>query len=222
MKEAYLMRKYDRANPKEKIISKKQIDNILNSFEKVKYKDLDSQYLEETKTGDDTYKKILKNHFYYVVKGEAIFKHIAEGYRIKDLMPKDFYYRRHIMKHHKDGELLWLMDKELLYKIIELQQELKRKKLNHKGFRINSGFRHPIYNEQVGGASKSRHIRGQAVDISVEDIDWDGKISKEDKAIVLEILEKKVIGSKGGIGKYPKTQTIHFDVRGYKARWNSY
>jgi hypothetical protein len=39
---------------------------------------------------------------------------------------------------------------------------------------------------------------------------------------VLDLLEKEIIKSSGGIGRYPGTRAVHFDVRGYKARWDSY
>lgn len=44
----------------------------------------------------------------------------------------------------------------------------------------------------------------------------------EDKQIVLDFLDKEIIGNKGGIGLYPGTKAVHFDVRGHRARWNSY
>lgn len=69
---------------------------------------------------------------------------------------------------------------------------------------INSGFRTPEHNKEVGGASKSLHLQGKAADIVIEGVrpyaiqealeDWDG-----------------------GLGLY-KTFT-HVDIRGHKARW---
>jgi len=65
-------------------------------------------------------------------------------------------------------------------------------------------------------------MKGQAIDMTIGDINKDGTFTKEDKKIVLDICDKKVIGNKGGIGLYPGTRAVHIDVRGYKARWNSY
>jgi len=42
------------------------------------------------------------------------------------------------------------------------------------------------------------------------------------KKIILDILENKVIGDQGGIGRYPGTMSVHFDVRGFKARWDKH
>jgi len=50
----------------------------------------------------------------------------------------------------------------------------------------------------------------------------DGKSTKEDKDIVLDTLEKKVIKNEGGLGSYPGTQSVHYDVRGVRARWDSF
>lgn len=44
----------------------------------------------------------------------------------------------------------------------------------------------------------------------------------EDKQIVLDFLDKEIIGNKGGIGLSPGTKAVHFDVRGHRATWNSY
>lgn len=33
---------------------------------------------------------------------------------------------------------------------------------------VNSGFRCPLHNVRVGGASQSQHVRGQAVDLRIE------------------------------------------------------
>ncbi len=93
---------------------------------------------------------------------------------------------------------------------------------NETGFVVLSGFRSPAHNEAVGGASQSRHLLGQAIDIYIYDINNDGRSTQEDKSIVLDILEKEIIKDKGGIGKYPGTMNVHFDTRGYRARWDSY
>lgn len=71
---------------------------------------------------------------------------------------------------------------------------------------INSGYRTPKRNEEVGGASNSYHCKGMAADIRVE-----GHTSKE----VAEYANK-IMGSTGGIIRY--TNFTHIDVREYKYR----
>jgi hypothetical protein len=47
---------------------------------------------------------------------------------------------------------------------------------------IKHGFRHPAYNHQIGGASKSRHQFGEAIDLLVGDVNGDGRADEDDKA----------------------------------------
>lgn len=73
---------------------------------------------------------------------------------------------------------------------------------------INSGKRCIKRNQQVRGAPNSRHVVGDAADITVKCIN---------PSKVHEYLTKKY-PDKYGIGKY-KTFT-HIDVRAYKSRWD--
>ena len=115
-----------------------------------------------------------------------------------------------------------MIDEKLPKAVLSLQQELRKLGHDHNGFKITYGHRSPIKNELVKGAKSSKHIMGQAVDIVINDIDRDGKYTEKDKNIVLDIAERIVIGNKGGIGRYPGTRTVHLDVRGSRARWDSY
>ncbi|MEL7123848.1 MAG: hypothetical protein AAFO07_30695 [Bacteroidota bacterium] len=80
---------------------------------------------------------------------------------------------------------------------------------------------------KFGGAAKnSRHKLGEAIDIIVLDINQDGKSDARDVDIVYEILDRQIIKDKGGLGTYKNEngffnrQMVHFDCRGYKARWH--
>ncbi len=84
---------------------------------------------------------------------------------------------------------------------------------DHIGQRIhvNSGYRTPSYNKKVGGASKSQHLYAKAGDIRAQ--------TKTPKKLH-SIIEKLISGGKmaqGGLGLY--STFVHYDVRGYKARW---
>ena len=107
-----------------------------------------------------------------------------------------------------------------MYKILELQNELSERGYNREGFKINYAHRHPAFNKGIGGASMSFHMLGKAIDIDILDINNDHVVNQRDKKIVLGLLENKIIKNSGGIGKYPWSMTIHFDVRGYYARWD--
>ncbi len=71
---------------------------------------------------------------------------------------------------------------------------------------ITSGYRSPWYNEKVGGAKESRHMRGQAADIVVNNMP-PAKVSK--------LAEQAGFG---GIGIYNKANFTHVDI-GPSRRW---
>lgn len=210
---------YDFNNNNPEVTSKQQIDEILNEFEIVKFDSLDEEYLDYTKSDDSSYKKILIGSSYYVVKRKDINKRIVGKFRIKNFLSKDKYYKKCL--YRKNAFQYWLLNKKLLYSILSLQNELSKIKCDKNAFEIRSGHRQPKRNEQAGGAKLSRHIKGEAADLQIKDINKDGKCTKADKAVVLEIVDKKVIGNKGGVGLYPNSKTVHIDVRGKKARWDT-
>ena len=76
-----------------------------------------------------------------------------------------------------------------------------------------------------GAANNSQHLPGKAIDFIVFDINGDGKSDNKDVNLVYDILDKRVIKNKGGIGTYKKEQSflyrqmIHIDCRGIGKRW---
>lgn len=75
----------------------------------------------------------------------------------------------------------------------------------------NSGYRTAATNKACGGAKKSIHLTGAALDIKMPNV-LDTEVAQ-----YLEIL-----GFSGGIGHYSHGKaggTVHFDLRGKKARW---
>ena len=77
-----------------------------------------------------------------------------------------------------------------------------------KAVNINSAYRTPAKNKQVGGAAYSQHLYGMAADISIK-----GVAPKEVAAFAETLLPKT-----GGIGIYDSF--AHVDVRAVKSRWN--
>lgn len=211
---------YDITHENPAVNTTSEIDAVLNDFEKVAYKHLEETYVVQTKSDIPKYKNMLRDRKYIILPNTHFYKKIVGDFRIMDFVGKDKIFRNCVLG--KQPTMFWLIDKKLLYKILELQNELDRQGYNKNGFRVSYGHRHPQLNEAVNGAGKSKHIQGIAVDIVIGDVNNDGGFTQEDKSIVLEILEKKVIKNKGGIGRYPGTKTVHFDTRGYKARWDSY
>jgi uncharacterized protein YcbK (DUF882 family) len=77
---------------------------------------------------------------------------------------------------------------------------------------ITSAYRSPEYNELIGGAKNSFHVKGMAVDFKTK------KHEPKDIAKILELLMMDGKISTGGIGIYKSW--VHYDIRGYKANWN--
>ena len=80
-----------------------------------------------------------------------------------------------------------------------------------KPIKITSGYRPAELNAKVGGATKSRHITGQAADFKIE-----GYAPKQVAAIIEKLIAEGKM-KQGGLGTY--STWVHYDVRGTKARW---
>lgn len=75
---------------------------------------------------------------------------------------------------------------------------------------INSGYRCPTHNKRIGGASSSRHTKGQAADISVKDV-APSEVAKYAESIGVK-----------GIGLYETNKDgyfVHIDTRTSKSFW---
>lgn len=86
------------------------------------------------------------------------------------------------------------------------------------GISINSWLRSPEHNRAIGGAGDSRHIHGDACDITVGEIKrlcpW------HDGSADFDHIADRVFAN-GGFGQYP-AGARHVDSRGYRARWSSW
>ena len=80
-----------------------------------------------------------------------------------------------------------------------------------KPIKINSGYRSPKHNKNVGGAKNSQHVKGRAAYIVIT-----GVPPKQLAAELEKLIAAKKI-KEGGIGIYPNF--VHYDIRGTKARW---
>lgn len=78
--------------------------------------------------------------------------------------------------------------------------------------RINSGYRSPAHNAKIGGVKNSQHTKGTAADIVVV-----GQSPRETRRIIQTLIKSGRM-KEGGIGAY--NSFTHYDIRGYKARWN--
>lgn len=211
---------YDFIHKNEYVSSKKQARKVLDQFEHIPARSLPKTYLTSTGMALPRYRKMISGMSFFKLTKKDTYKKIAGNIRIMDLLSKDAGY--YTLFYWSKKEIYWGIKPAIIDKVIDLQKALEREGYNKNAFTIRNGHRYPLYNEKKGGASKSRHIVGGAVDMVIGDINEDGKFTAEDKQIVIDLCEKEIIGNKGGIGKYPGSRTVHIDVRGYKARWDSY
>ena len=95
------------------------------------------------------------------------------------------------------------VDEELVKKLQKLRDRVGKPLI------INSAYRCPERNKQVGGAENSQHLYGKAADINLKNL-----------AFSADMMEKfaEEIGF-DGIGKY--NSFVHLDVRGTPARWDN-
>lgn len=102
---------------------------------------------------------------------------------------------------------------DVLRNLIELAKNLQvlRDEVK-KPIKITSGYRPAQHNAKIGGATKSRHITGQAADFKIE-----GMTPKQVAAVIEKLIAEGRM-KQGGIGTY--STWTHYDVRGTKSRWN--
>jgi hypothetical protein len=204
--------KFDKESGQKEVLTYAGIDSVYQSFETISYDELDSSYINYSKSF--LFKNYLKDRKYLIVKENDIYKFLVGRYRVKDFLAHDKYYY-----FGSDSTIQYLLlEKKLLYSVLDLMNQLNKMSYDKYSFTVRDGFRHPAAN--AGGAIYSQHIFGRAVDIIVKDVNNDGKVDMKDKQIILDILDTSVIIDKGGIGRYPGSDVIHFDMRGYKARWD--
>ncbi|MFT5819363.1 MAG: hypothetical protein ACI8ZM_000586 [Crocinitomix sp.] len=212
------IKKFDTQTAQEPVLTHAGIDSVLAQFEQIEFADLDAEYREYTNS-NGKFKSSLKKETFYVLEGDDVLKYIVGEYRIRNFVTTDAYYSKNEEDYAKNHEQYWLVDKKMLYMMLDLVLRLDEEGYNKYGFKVRESHRHPTYNEKKGGASSSQHIWGKAVDIVIEDINNDGKKTQDDKTIVLDIMEE-IVGNKGGLGRYPGSMTVHFDCRGHRARWD--
>ena len=77
---------------------------------------------------------------------------------------------------------------------------------------VISGYRTLEYNTKIGGAKRSLHLVAKAGDIVIP-----GITPLEIKDTILQLIKEGKM-KEGGIGIY--STFVHYDVRGWKARWD--
>jgi uncharacterized protein YcbK (DUF882 family) len=96
-------------------------------------------------------------------------------------------------------------------KELAAQLEILRMALGGAAMSINSGYRSPNHNSNVGGATNSQHLYGRAADVVVT-----GYSSKQVADKIEELIASGAM-KQGGLGRY--NTFTHYDTRGNRARW---
>lgn len=97
------------------------------------------------------------------------------------------------------------VDEQVKSYYAELKKELRFNNYRTKIFAVSGRRWQPdnyLLTKFGSAASKSKHKLGQAIDIIVLDVNKDGKSDSKDVEIVYQILDKKIIKDKGGLGTY--------------------
>ena len=110
----------------------------------------------------------------------------------------------------RDGSVV---PEDLMSNVQELAENLQvlREHIG-KPIIVISGYRSPKYNRKIGGARRSQHMKAKAADIVVP-----GMKPDEVREVILALIKEGKM-KKGGVGRY--TTFIHYDVRGWNARWS--
>ena len=74
---------------------------------------------------------------------------------------------------------------------------------------LNSAYRTPKTNRKVGGAKRSQHVKGKAIDFSID---------RRDKTSLASLNRMLLKEHNGGVGYYPRHGFIHIDS-GDKRHW---
>ncbi len=97
---------------------------------------------------------------------------------------------------------------ELDQRLLDALEELRS--LAGRPVRILSGYRCLEHNARVGGRPSSRHLNGQAADLTISGLE---------AADIKKLAEEVPAFEGGGIGLYPEAGFVHLDVRPSRARW---
>lgn len=153
------------------------------------------------------------------MSSEILIDNTKEAIDANGEVNNSFVYRGKKINVYRKGEDVWLSDNfhlrefecpgdeesttlvcpDHVNKLQLFREQIKKPIL------INSAYRYPAYNARIGGASRSRHMIGDATDIVVP-----GMKPKE----VADVAERFGFD---GVGRYPTF--THLDSRGYRARW---
>lgn len=122
--------------------------------------------------------------------------HVENGYA-NGYYPGSNTWRKY--KTQLESQAVDRLDPKLVNALINISKDMGRPLV------LNSGYRSPLRNSNVGGATNSQHVLGKAADVRMNGINRKAFVASAEKHGI------------NGIGYY--SSFIHIDVRSYKATW---
>ena len=106
------------------------------------------------------------------------------------------------------------MPLEVYENVIKLAGELQKLRTYlDRPIKINSAYRCESHNRAIGGVSNSQHVKGNASDVVISSLS-----PKEVYTLFDKLMDGGFI-AQGGLGLY--NTFVHYDTRGYEARWSN-
>ena len=121
--------KFDRETAQTPVLTRTGIDSLLDSFEQIEYADLDTAYLSYSESNKD-FKHSLKKQTYFQIKGTDVLLFIVGEFRIKSFVTRDKYYDENNADYSANKTQYWLVDKNMLYMLLDLILTLDEKGYN--------------------------------------------------------------------------------------------
>lgn len=211
---------FDKTTGQRPIHTHAGLDSVISRFPVVAYEQLPDWWIQYTES--NKMKGELSGQEFLVVRGAERFRYLVRGHRVNEFLPKDSTWFSCEYKPDSNCVQYWMVKPLVLHKFLILLDSVTARGLDPAAIEVRNGFRHHRFNFVTGGAPKSRHRLGDAIDLQIGDLDRNGREEKKDKDIILDLLDKYIIRNSGGVGRYPSTQSVHMDVRGHRARWDSY
>lgn len=133
-------------------------------------------------------------------------KQLTKNFKLGEFLTSKFYNR------HQQRKVLQSVDYRILENIHELADNLQvLRDVIGKPISINIGFRPKWWELEKGRSGNSKHTKGQAVDIVVS-----GMTPFKVSWAIEELIDEGKI-KQGGLKAY--NTFVHYDIRGYNARW---
>jgi len=133
----------------------------------------------------------------------------ASAYQNRILVSENFYYDEY---QTQQRPLEVTATNQAVFIVRELVHTVQLARTSAgRPMRIVSGYRNLTWNELVGGSKYSQHVLGKAADIESAQM----RFTEPQIRDILTSVKQADVGGVGILGRW----VLHFDVRGWWARW---